>query len=100
MNSPDSTVVATLTNSDIIKQRIYDLQEKLQTAAPGYESLLHNIHQALAKDPDAVHLLTDEEVGTICAGLSKRTGIVIAEEKAKKRVTGKGQGKIALSELE
>lgn len=98
MNSPDSTSVVALTNSDLIKQRIYDLQEKLESAAPGYESLLHSIHQALAKDPETVHLLTDEEVGVICAGLSKRTGIVIAEAKASKRVS-KGQGKIGLEEL-
>lgn len=98
MNSPDSTVVATLTSSDLIKQRIYDLQEKLQTAAPGYESILHTIHQALAKDPDTVHLLSDEEVGIICAGLSKRTGIVIAEAKATKRAKP-GQPKIGLDEL-
>jgi hypothetical protein len=80
----DSTVVTSLSNSDQIKSRIADLQIALQERLPGYESLLHTIHRNLATDPETVHLLSDEEIGVICAGLSKRTGTFISAIEAKK----------------
>lgn len=96
-NSQDSTVVTPIDNSEQIKSRIADLLEALQKNLPGYESLLHTIHRNLATDPATVQLLTEEEIGVICAGLSKRTGVQIAKEAAEKMVRKKG--KVDLSEL-
>lgn len=98
MNTPDSTVVVPLTNSEQIKARIADLLEALQKQLPSYESLLHTIHRNLATDPDTVSLLTEEEIGVICAGLAKRTGVFIAKVEAEKMVKG-GKGKVKLEEL-
>lgn len=82
--------------AETIKQQIEELKEKLQQSVPGYESLLHTIHRALAASPDTVHLLTDEQIGVICAGLKKRTNVVVFEETVKK-VSKKG--KIELTDL-
>lgn len=65
-------------NLEIIRGRIIELQQSLQGRIPGYEKILHTIHRALQSDPETVTLLTEAEIGVICAGLSKRTGIVIA----------------------
>lgn len=62
-----------------IQSQIAQLKEQLQTSAPGYESLLHLIHKNLIQDEAISHLLTDEEVGVIVAGLAKKKNIVIAE---------------------
>lgn len=77
-------IPTTLGPAEIIKQKISELQVALQAAAPNYETLLITIHKALQKDEDVVHLLTDEEIGVICAGLSKKKDIVIAEATVKK----------------
>lgn len=68
-----------LTNYDLITNKIHQLQTILQAAAPNYENLLREIHTNLAADADVVHLLSEEQIGVIVAGLSKKKGIVIAE---------------------
>lgn len=72
-----------LSNAEQILGKIADLQVALQTAAPGYEGLLHTIHVALHKDEDVVHLLTEEQIGIICAGLAKKKSVVIAVTSSK-----------------
>lgn len=74
-----TTAPMQLDNLDQMAQKIADLQSQLQQMAPGYESLLHQIHVNLQKDPDLVHLLSDEQVGVIVAGLSRKKNVVIAE---------------------
>ena len=95
--SRDSTVVTPITNAEQVKLQIAQLLTALQEKLPGYESLLHTIHRALATDPDVVQVLTEEEIGTICVGLSKRTSIFIAAKEADKKV--KKGGKVTLDEL-
>jgi len=94
MPDVDSTVVTTIPLSveDAIKGKIDSLQKSLQQKLPDYESILHFIHRELAEHPDTVHLLSDEEVGIIVAGLQKRTGIFIAGAEADKKVKGKKGG--------
>jgi len=80
---PGMTIPTSLSNLDTIKHKIAELQQLLQTQAPGYDVMLYNIHSALSKDESVVHLLSDEEIGTICAALSKKKGIILVEEKVK-----------------
>lgn len=93
----DSTVTVPLPNAERIKAQISELADALSTRAPGYESLLQTIHKNLAEDPDTQHFLTDEEIGVIVAGLTKKTGLMIAEEAVKK--AGRKGGKIDLGDL-
>lgn len=84
----------------IILDKIQELQVSLQTAAPNYESLLHTIHVALHKDEELTHLLTEEQVGIICAALAKKKGVIIAETAAKSKTSsGKSLKNITLDEL-
>lgn len=80
-----SEISVKLTNYDLIVTKINTLQSLLQVAAPNYENLLREIHTNLASDADVVHLLSEEQIGVIVAGLSKKKGIVIAEVIAKKK---------------
>lgn len=64
---------------DYLKTKISELQGLLEKAAPGYEGLLFHIHKNLAENPDVNFLLSEEEVGTVVLGLSKKKGIVLAE---------------------
>lgn len=93
----------TLTSSEQIVQRIGELQEALAKNLPNYESLLHIIHTALHKDEECVVLLTPEQVGVLCAGLSKKKGIVIAvnatKSAAKKTAGGKKLSDVTLDDL-
>ena len=94
---------APLQGADVIKHKIGLLQEALQKQSPGYEQLLQTIHVALNKDEELVHLLSDEEVGTIVAGLSKKTNIVIAATESKsgkgKTATGKSLKEVSADDL-
>ena len=94
----DSTQVVSLNSTEQIKDKILQLQESLQKQLPNYEGLLHTIHQALAKDPDTVHFLSDQEIGVIVSGLSKKTGVVVAEKEAKKKIDKSLKG-ITLADL-
>lgn len=96
----DSTVVTSipLSTENAIKGKIDALQKSLQQKLPDYESILHFIHRSLAENPDTVHLLTDEEVGIIVAGLQKRTGIFIAGAEADKKVKGK-KGSVSIDDF-
>lgn len=87
--------------ADQVVNRINELQTALQQSLPSYESLLHQIHVGLAKDPDVVHLLTEEQIGTICAGLSKKKNITIALASKSKTTTvgGKKLKDIDVSDL-
>lgn len=96
----DSTVTVPLTNAEEISGKIESLKEALQQRLPSYESLLHTIHRNLANDPSTVHLLSEEQIGIICAGLQKKTGVFIANAEAEKTVkSGKKTGKVDVSEL-
>lgn len=92
-----------LTNCEQIVERIVELQKALSTNLPGYESMLHTIHVALQKDEECVVLLTPEQVGVLCAGLSKKKGIVIAvntvKSAAKKTASGKKLSEVTLDDL-
>lgn len=86
---------APLNNAQQISEKLEALKTALQTASPGYESLLHTIHVALSKDEAITYLLSPEEIGVLCAGLSKKKGVVITASTAK----GKTAGGKKLSEL-
>ena len=80
----NSITTVPLSNGEQIKDKILSLKVSIEKGAPGYEQLLHIIHKNLQTDPDTVHLLTDEEIGIICAGLSKKTAIILSKSDAKK----------------
>jgi hypothetical protein len=67
--------------------RFETLRTQIETAAPGYEQLLLLIHKQLAADENMLHILSDEQVGVIVAGLSKRKNVVIAESSKTKAGT-------------
>lgn len=97
----NTTTPTPLSSSEQVINRIAELQAALQQALPSYESLLHQIHVGLAKDPDIIHLLNEEQVGTVCAGLSKKKNIVIATASKSKSTTvsGKKLKDISVSDL-
>ena len=86
-----------LTNSEQVKNRIADLQTQLQAASPQYDLTLELIHKALKADQETVHLLTEEEIGIICAALAKKKGIVLATDIVAK--AGKSKKTIGLEDL-
>ncbi len=91
MNGLTST--SPLSSAEQIFSKILELQQKLQAAAPNYEHLLHTIHMMLQKDPDLTHLLSEEQIGVVVAGLCKRKNIVIAEPQKLSRKTTTSTGK-------
>lgn len=68
-----------MTNLEQVQDRILELQTAIETAIPGYTTILRSLHTTLKNDPDIVTMLTAEEVGIIVSGLSKHKGIVIAK---------------------
>ena len=90
---------AQLTAADQVLSRIEELRFSLQTQAPGYERLLQTIHSALAKDEEVVHLLTEEQIGIICAGLAKKKNIVLAAATTKSKSESKRLSAVSVDEL-
>jgi len=100
MQVPNSTVVTALSSAEQIKGRIEELKDAMQKQLPNYESHLMMIHRALQNDRETVQMLTEQEIGVICAALSKKTGMRIAEQESAKlqKKAAKG-GKITLADL-
>lgn len=94
--SQDSMIVSSLSKAEQVKGMIEQLQKQLQERQPGYESLLHTIHRQLAIDPDTVQVLSEQEIGIICAGLQKRTGVFLVKEDVKKSSSSK---KLSVNDL-
>ena len=67
-----------MNQAEQIQESILSLREALITANPGMPTMLRTIHTALRADPAIVTLLTEEECGTIVAGLMKQTNTIIA----------------------
>ncbi len=94
--------IAPLRGADIIKGRIAELAEHMEARIPGYEQILRQIHMALMGDPDAAHLLTDEEISVIVAALSRKTAIniaVSASKSGRKSNTAKKLSEIGADDL-
>lgn len=77
-----------LSNIQQMGDLINQLQESLRANIPNYESLLAVIHKAMQQDEELSHILTDDQIGIVCTGLRKKTGVVIATTSPKK--TGAG----------
>lgn len=82
---------APLTGAEQVSQKISELQVSLQQQLPNYESQLHIIHTMLGKNEELVHLLTEEQIGTVVAGLTKKKAVVFAEEKKTSGKTASGK---------
>lgn len=83
--------VGALSNADQVVARISELQAALTAQLPGYEKLLQQIHTQLMKDDEIVHLLTDEQIGTIVSGLARKKDVVIASVDTKAGKSGGGK---------
>ena len=81
-----------------IRNRIKLLRHQLDSNIPGFDKILREIHAAISKDPDTVHLLSEEEIGTIVSGLCKRKDIILVDATAKKS-KGKAKEKFELDDL-
>lgn len=87
-----------LTQGEQLKGMISSLQEMLESKLPGYKEVLQRIHIQLRKDENLVHLLTEQEIGTVVAGLAQHTGVVISGA-ASKAAGKKAAGKITVKDL-
>lgn len=86
--------ITPLAEIDQVKQKLAELKTALQDQLPDFENLLRTIHVALhAGGDELVALLSDEEVGVLVAGLSKRKNIEISPivEKKTKNKTASGK---------
>ena len=82
-----------------IKEKLAQLQERLETQAPGLATLLRDIHQTLKKDPDTVTLLSEEECSVLVRGLKKQTATEIATSALKNKSGKKAMSKMTVSDL-
>lgn len=65
------------------------LEQALLAADPLMPKHLQETHRLLLTYPETVHLLDDEEIGKIVAGLEKHTNTQIVKEAAKGKSGGK-----------
>lgn len=92
---------AKLVNVEFVSSKIAELQQQLEEKAPGYKTLLREIHTILRKDEELVHILKEEEIGVIMRGLSTMKDVVINKETEKeiKVRMNKGLKNVSASDL-
>lgn len=93
--SQEKLEVISLLDASKLIERIAELEVSLRERHPDYEDLLQIIHRNLSEDEALVHLLSEEQIGVICNGLTKKKQILIVKEATRKSGTGK---KVAPSE--
>jgi len=85
---------------DQIKESILTLEQQLLESHPMMPQLLAKIHRELASNPQVIQSLTDEEISTICKGLSSFTQTAITTTKAKAKRPSKASLKgISIADL-
>lgn len=92
------TASAAPSSQEIVFSRMETLQEELEKGVPSYKDSLRTIHSMLRADPDLVHVLSEEQIGVVIAGLSKHKGVVITE--IGKKGSGSGGKKSATISLD
>src|SRR3990172_4492582 len=75
-----------------LQEKILQLDNALKQNHPGMESMLQTIHRNLDKDPELVHLLKEEDITTIVAGLEKKTQTKIIDDTVKSAASGRNKG--------
>lgn len=93
-----TTASVSLNGIERLSTKVSELQVQLQTNAPGYASLLHEIHRALMEDESLVHLLKEEQIGIIVSGLSKRKNVVIVDA-VKSKASSKSLSKLTADDF-
>ena len=74
-----------MTETEVVRMKIQELEPLLTGPVTGFRELLRDIHKTLLADAEVVTLLTVEEIGVICSGLSKQTMTTIVAAAAKSK---------------
>ena len=93
ISAPKSTETV---SAELVSAKINELKDMLLTDHPQMPILLRTIHTQLRSDPVIVTLLTDDQIGTIVAGLHKQTGVTIS---AKIMSSKKSASKLTVDDL-
>lgn len=67
-----------MNQAEQVRESILTLRDALIFNNPGMPTMLRTIHTALRADAAMVTVLSEEECGTIVAGLMKQTNTIIA----------------------
>jgi hypothetical protein len=70
---------------DSILPKIAQLQQALETEAPGIETYLQEINEELRTHPELTFMLSDEQIQPIYAAILKRENVAITVKQAKKK---------------
>lgn len=72
---------------DAVVERIDLMEDALKNLQPNFPMILRDIHNKLKDQPELVHMLSDEQIYKIIAGLEKHTGIEVKQAAAKSEKT-------------
>ncbi len=81
-----------------LQQQVAELEQAILSAHPTLPTLLQQIHRNLKADPEAVTLLSEEQIGVIVNGLSRQTQTAIATSISTKK-SGKASSKLTLDDF-
>lgn len=87
-----NSVIATDPQYQEFYEKMCAMEQAMNERMPNFAITLREVHRAMAEDVNVVTVLTNEEIGLICAGLARHADIEILEPKksaAKKTVGGK-----------
>lgn len=93
-----SDVITTDQNAEVISRilpKLSQLDEMLESQAPGLKNYLLEINEDLRQYPDLVHLLTDEQIRPIYSALRATTNTVITAKAAKANKESKTTKKVS-----
>lgn len=76
---------------EAIRFKLADLDSAIKSDHPRMAGILREIHQAQAKDPELVTILSEEEIGILVSGLEKHKNIHIVQALAKKKSGASGK---------
>jgi hypothetical protein len=93
-----SELIQTDQNAEVIAKilpKLQQLDEMLESQAPGIKNYLLEINEDLRQYPDLVHLLNDEQIRPIYSALRAVTNTVITAKAAKANKEVKGTKKVS-----
>lgn len=95
-----TTTSAGLEPADLLRARLDQLEAALLANDPQMPGHLREIHKFLQEQPDLLHVLKPEEIGTTMAAMQKYTGIALVQDKIKAPTARGGKApKISVNDI-
>jgi hypothetical protein len=88
-----------MNQAEQIEMKIAELETAITSQHPQMSQYLKLIHMQLLKEPELVHIMTNEQRAVLISGLEKQAGITVFNATKPKKPTAKSMATASLADF-